>query len=167
MVLDGCQPFCAWFIMYNTYMWHFSFVGYLLAQKLYIIKSLLFSRSVMYNPFVTLCAITHWPMEFSSVHGFPRQEPWSGLPFPSPGDPFNPGIEPTSALAGRFFIADHQGSNQISDMSLVNNITGWKNVFSETSLNVECICPCLSCWNKFSEAQILNTSNSRYSDVCI
>ena len=28
--------------------------------------------------------------------GFPRQENWSGLPFPSPGDRPNPGIEPGS-----------------------------------------------------------------------
>ena len=28
--------------------------------------------------------------------GFPRQEYWSGLPFPSPGDLPDPGIEPTS-----------------------------------------------------------------------
>ena len=28
--------------------------------------------------------------------GFSRQEYWSGLPFASPGDPPNPGIEPTS-----------------------------------------------------------------------
>ena len=28
--------------------------------------------------------------------GFSRQEHWSGLPFPSPGDLPNPGIEPTS-----------------------------------------------------------------------
>ena len=27
--------------------------------------------------------------------GFSRQEHWSGLPFPSPGDPPDPGIEPT------------------------------------------------------------------------
>ena len=41
--------------------------------------------------------------------GFSRQEHWSGLPFPSPGDLLNPGIEPTSlmspALADRFFTA--------------------------------------------------------------
>ena len=39
--------------------------------------------------------------------GFLRQEYWSGLPFPSPGDLPNPGIEPTSlmspALVGGFF----------------------------------------------------------------
>ena len=35
--------------------------------------------------------------------GFPRQEYWSGLPFPTPGDLANPGIEPMSpALTGRF-----------------------------------------------------------------
>ena len=36
--------------------------------------------------------------------GFPRQEHWSGSPFPSPGDLPGPGIEPVPlALAGRFF----------------------------------------------------------------
>ena len=39
---------------------------------------------------------------------FPRQEYWSGLPFPTPGDLPDPGIKLTSlmppALAGRFFI---------------------------------------------------------------
>ena len=39
--------------------------------------------------------------------GFSRQEYWSGLPFPPPGDFPNPGIESVSlmspALAGRFF----------------------------------------------------------------
>ena len=38
--------------------------------------------------------------------GFPRQEYRSGLPFPSPGDLPDPGIEHTSpALAGGFFIS--------------------------------------------------------------
>jgi len=40
---------------------------------------------------------------------FSRQEYWSGLPFPSPGDHPDPGIEPTSfassALAGGFFTS--------------------------------------------------------------
>ena len=36
--------------------------------------------------------------------GFPRQEYWSGLPFLSPGDLPNPGIQPLyPALVGRFF----------------------------------------------------------------
>ena len=32
----------------------------------------------------------------SSVHGLSRQEYWSGLPFPSPGDLPNLGVKPTS-----------------------------------------------------------------------
>ena len=39
--------------------------------------------------------------------GFPRQEYWSELPFSSPGDLPNPGIESKSpALAGRFFTTE-------------------------------------------------------------
>ena len=42
--------------------------------------------------------------------GFPRQEYWNGLPFPSPGDLPDPGIESVSpALAGRFFTAEPLG----------------------------------------------------------
>ena len=42
--------------------------------------------------------------------GFSRQEYWSGLPCPPPGDHPNPGLELTSlksyALAGRFFTTN-------------------------------------------------------------
>ena len=45
--------------------------------------------------------------------GFPRQEYWRGLPFPSPGDLPNPGIEPefliSLALAGGFFTTSAPG----------------------------------------------------------
>ena len=41
---------------------------------------------------------------------FSRQEYWTGLPFPSPGDLPDPGIEPASpALAGRFFTTEPAG----------------------------------------------------------
>ena len=42
--------------------------------------------------------------------GFPRQEYWSELPFPSLRDLSDPGIEPVSpALAGRFFTTKPPG----------------------------------------------------------
>ena len=42
--------------------------------------------------------------------GIPRQGCWSGLPFPSPGDLPDPGIEPASpALAGGSLLLSHQG----------------------------------------------------------
>ena len=43
--------------------------------------------------------------------GFSRQEHWSGLPFPSPGDLPDPGIQPVSpASVGRFFTAEPPGN---------------------------------------------------------
>ena len=47
--------------------------------------------------------------------GFPRKEYWNGLPFPSPGDLPDPGIEPESlsALAGRFFTIVPPGKSMI------------------------------------------------------
>ena len=45
--------------------------------------------------------------------GFSRQEYWSGLPFPPPGDLSGPGMELSSlaffALGGRFFITEPPG----------------------------------------------------------
>ena len=46
--------------------------------------------------------------------GFRRQEYLSGLPFPSPGDLPDPGIEPTSpALAGGFFTIQLPGEAHV------------------------------------------------------
>ena len=54
--------------------------------------------------FVTLWTVAHKSPLFI---GFSRQEYWSGLPCPPPGNLPDPGIEPSSltppALAGRFF----------------------------------------------------------------
>ena len=45
-----------------------------------------------------LTLVTPWTVAFQTPlsMGFSRQEYWSGLPFPSPGDLPNPGIEPRS-----------------------------------------------------------------------
>ena len=59
--------------------------------------------------------------------GFSRQEYWSGLPFPPPGDLPDPGIEPVSlispALAGRFFITSATWEAQFP--SVLFKINGW------------------------------------------
>ena len=56
----------------------------------------------MSDSFVAPWTITHQaPLSM----GFPRQECWYGLPFPSPGDLSNLGIKPMSlALAGVLFF---------------------------------------------------------------
>ena len=55
----------------------------------------------------TLCDSMDYIRQAPLSMGFSRQEYWSGLPCPPPGDLSNPGIEPASpaspALAGGFF----------------------------------------------------------------
>ena len=50
--------------------------------------------------------------------GFPRQEYWSGLPFPTPGDLPDQGIQPvspvSSALVGGFFTTTPLGKPRFS-----------------------------------------------------
>ena len=62
------------------------------------------SRFSRVQHFVTLWTVA---CQASLFMGFSRQEYWSGLPCPSPGDLPNPGIEPkflmSPALAGGFF----------------------------------------------------------------
>ena len=52
--------------------------------------------------------------------GFPRQEYWNGLPFPSPGDLPNPGIKPVScALPGGFFTTQPPGKPSLARSTLI------------------------------------------------
>ena len=69
---------------------------------------LLFSCSVMSGSFATPWTIASQAPLFM---GFPRQEYWSGLPFPCLGDLLDPGTEPVSLeLAGGFFINEPPGN---------------------------------------------------------
>ena len=55
---------------------------------------------------------TPWTVAYQAPlsMGFSRQEYWSGLPFPSPGDLPNPGIEPRSpACKHILYLLSHQG----------------------------------------------------------
>ena len=44
--------------------------------------------------YLTLCNAMDYSPPGSSVHGISRQEYWSGLPFPTPGDLLKLGIKP-------------------------------------------------------------------------
>ena len=67
---------------------------------------LMFSHWVVSDSFATPWTIAH---QASQSIGFPRQENYSGLPFPSPDRP-SPGTELTSpALTGRFFTTEPPG----------------------------------------------------------
>ena len=57
--------------------------------------------------------------------GFPREEYWSGLPFHSPGDLLDPGIESVSpALVGKFFTTVPPGKPLISQNCDLNDSQG-------------------------------------------
>ena len=66
------------------------------------IQEVIVELSILHMPACKLSHFSHVqlcnPMDCSSPYppsmGFPRQEYWSGLPFPSPGDLPGPGIEP-------------------------------------------------------------------------
>ena len=62
--------------------------------------TILADSACMHAKSLQLCLTLYDPMVYSppgsSVHGFSRQEYWSGLPCPPPGDLPDPGIKPRS-----------------------------------------------------------------------
>ena len=81
--------------------------GEVISKWLPFVVVVVFSRYVISNSFGTLQTIG---LQAPLSMGSPRQEYWSGLLFPFPGDLPGPGIEPMSpALACRFFTAEPPG----------------------------------------------------------
>ena len=96
---------------------------------------------------IQLCPTLYNPMDCSppgsSVHEFSRQEYWSGLPCPPPGDLPNPGIELKSpaapALMGGFFTTESPGKPcfKYSNRQLVNTVLSayfWKDRHGKSEL---------------------------------
>ena len=76
---------------------------------------------------IRLCT-TLWTIACQAplLMGFSRQEYWSGLPCPPPGDPPDPGIEPASlmslALAGGFFTTSANWEAPLISYSLLISV---------------------------------------------
>ena len=86
---------------------------------------LLLSYYVISDSFVTPQTVAR---QVPLSMGFSRQEYWSGVPFPSPGNLPDPGIEPTPpALAGRFFTPESPGK-PLKGLITVSKITQLLNV---------------------------------------
>ena len=95
----------------HLFMSYWPFV-YLLWRNVYLNPLLIFFSALLRYAYM-LSHFSHvrlfatlWTIacQVSLCMGFPRQKYWNRLPFPSPGDLPDPGIEPASpALAGRFF----------------------------------------------------------------
>ena len=70
-------------------------------------QALVFSHEVESDTFAAPWTVA---LQAPQSLAFPRQEYWSGLPFPSPGDLSDPGMESESpVLAGRIFTAESPG----------------------------------------------------------
>ena len=112
--------------------------------------------------YLTLCDHMDCSPSGSSSMGFSRQEYWSGLPFPSPGDLLDPGIEPTSpALQADSWPLSHLGRYECrngggetrgwvtvssllpSEMAPSYNLCGrhkWGSVFQNTPQMSDALC---------------------------
>ena len=92
----------------NDFIWHVLFVSLCVL-----------SRSVVSNSATPWTVACQAPLSM----GFPRQEYWSGLPFPPPGHLPHPGTKPASpvapALAGGFFITAPPGKPLCLCMSFI------------------------------------------------
>ena len=94
---------CIFYSLFQTYIlkWKLSYSLFVLLEKLFMIISarlslllLLLSHSSRVQLCVTLwTAVCQAPLSM----GFSRQEHWSGLPCPPPGDLPDPGIKPRSS----------------------------------------------------------------------
>ena len=65
--------------------------------------------------FATPWTVAYWVPPFM---GFSRQEYWSGLPFPSPGDLPNPGIEPRSPKLQADALSSEPSCYDLKNMKL-------------------------------------------------
>ena len=90
--------------MLNTTIVHIKMVK--MINETLVILLLLFDHYIVSNSSIPWTVARQAPLSM----GFSRQECWSALPFPPPGDLPDPGIEPISpALASRFFTAEPPG----------------------------------------------------------
>ena len=76
-----------------------------------VVTSIVNAQSLQSSP--TLCNRMDCSLPGSSVHGFFREEYWSGLPSPPPGDLPDPGIQPVSLLGLLHCRRVHRGSPSI------------------------------------------------------
>ena len=94
--------------------------------------------------FVTLWTVAR---QASPSMGFSRQEYWSRLPFPSPGDIPDPEIKPVSpALAGRFFTTEPPEKHSCScswyyifllSLPIIYSLCLWSNLIAQVSSHGE------------------------------
>ena len=104
----------------------------------------------------TLCN----PMDCgSSKMGFPRQEYWSGLAFPSPGDLPDPGIEPRSPALREYSLpAEPQGKPK-------NTGVGSQSLLQWIFLTQESNWGLLHCWQILYQLNYQGSPSSHFTTL--
>ena len=106
--------------------------------------------------------------------GFSGQEYWSGLPFPSPGDLPNPGIEPMSpaspALAGRFFttVPPRKPNHTFKALNFVHDLSyRFMSAFNQALHQTPHTQYLQPCWLQLSAVLLVQTNSilSAFSNV--
>ena len=96
---------------------------------------------------LTLCHLSDCTRWAPLSMGFPRQELWSGLPFPPPGHDSHPGIEPASlistALPGRFLTTSATWEARTINVVLVCMLSRVRLFTTPRTVAVRLLCP----WN--------------------
>ena len=91
---QSCEAFCIFNSQINE-------------KKTTVANKLIKTICLVAQLYLTLCGLMTCSLPAFCVHGIFQARIWNGLPFPTPGDLPDPGIEPTSlgspALVGRFF----------------------------------------------------------------
>ena len=108
---------CLWSMRKNSPNFNFSGEVHLSLQwyQLWIVHASMLSHFSHVQLFVTPWIVAH---EAPLSTGFSRQEYWNGLPFPSPGDLPNAGIEPTPSEAPALQAGSLPLNHQISPFGL-------------------------------------------------
>ena len=84
-----------------------------------------FSRILLSCLVIQSCLTLLRPHQAPLSMGFPRQESWNGLPFPSPGDLPDPGIRTESpAWQVDSLPLSHLGSPQLATPNLYSSMCG-------------------------------------------
>ena len=132
---------------------------------------LVFSHSVMSESSATTQTLARQaPLSM----GFSRQEYWSGLPFPSPGDLYNPGIEPTSP-AWQAEPLSHLGSmaQPPKEKRIKGNSSRENLILTQIKPNLNICCSLLlpaqihgsySSWNTYTTQDIIQVISPTPSD---
>ena len=99
---------------WHPFLYKLSYLIYYLTQLFHLLWNLIspsWSRREVAQSCPTLCDPMDCSPPGSSIMEFSRQEYWSMLPFPSPGDLPNPGIEPESlALPADALLSEPPGN---------------------------------------------------------